>query len=124
METVQIPVEECVGTIPLPDETIISIENVVGNGDIQKEEVDILYSGSESFCFNGWKLIDQHGNQYSFPKFFQVYSHGITIKVYTRPGTDTPLELFWGNDQAIWRSGETVRMVDPAGNIQATYEIP
>ncbi len=122
--TLQLPIEECEGTIPENDEEILAIKNVIGKGDLQKEEVDINYSGKDEFCFNGWLLTDQDGNTYSFPKFFQVYSEGTTVKIYSRPGSDTPLELFWSQEKAVWQSGETVRLVDPAGNVHSSYVIP
>jgi hypothetical protein len=122
--TVAMPVEECEGTIPSNGEGVLAIQNVIGKGDLQKEEVDILYNGTSQFCFNGWKLSDQDGNVYSFPKFFQIYTAGITVKVFSRPGSDTPLELFWGQSKPVWRSGESVHLIDPAGKVIATYLIP
>ncbi len=104
--------------------SIFSFINVIGAGDLQKEEVDLEYAGSGIFCMSGWQLSDQTGERFSFPKYFQFYSGGVVIKIYSRAGTDTPLELFWGLQSSIWNSGSTVRLLDSQGKEQASFKIP
>lgn len=114
----------CISSIPPAGTPVFSILNVIGAGDLLKEEVDLKYSGSGIFCMNGWQLSDQTGERYSFPKYFQFYSGGVVIKIYSRAGTDTPLELFWGLQSSIWRSGSTVKLLDSQGKEQASFKIP
>jgi len=98
--------------------------NLIGAGDLQKEEVDLEYTGTGIFCMSGWQLSDQIGERFTFPKTFQFYSGEVVIRIYSRAGTDTPLELFWGLQTSIWHSGSTVRLLDSQGKEQASFNIP
>lgn len=122
--TQSIPLTECDGTIPKPGETVLTITNIIGIGDLYKEEVDLHYTGQKEFCLNGWKLVNQRGEEFSFPAFFQLYTQGMDLKVYTRSGANSPLELYWGLSKAIWKSGDTARLLDPQGTERSTFKIP
>jgi hypothetical protein len=115
---------KCTSSLPLAGTSVFSFVNVIGVGDLQKEEVDLEYTGSGIFCMSGWQLTDQSGQQFDFPEYFQFYSGGVVIKIYSRAGTDTPLELFWGLQSSIWRSGSTLRLLDSQGEEQASFKIP
>ncbi len=104
--------------------SVFTITNSMGLGDLQKEEMDVEYTGIGSFCMNGWQLSVGSGEKFSFPSYFQFYSGGVTIKIYSRAGTNTPLELYWGLDSSILRSGSTVSLLDSHGEVQASYKIP
>ncbi|HTX79763.1 MAG TPA: lamin tail domain-containing protein [Longilinea sp.] len=106
------------------DQHPITIQNVIGAGDPQQEEADLLYTGDTALCLNGWKLANDHGDTYSFPSRFQLLANGVTIKVFTAAGSDTPLELHWGSSNAIWQSGGTAKLFDPQGNQRASFKIP
>jgi hypothetical protein len=114
----------CTSSLAPTGTSIFSIVNVIGAGDLLKEEVDLEYTGTGIFCMSGWQMSDQTGERYTFPKYFQFYSGGVVIKIYSRAGTDTPLELFWGLQSSIWRSGSTVRLLDSQGKEQASFKIP
>jgi hypothetical protein len=114
----------CTSSLPPAGSTILSVINVIGAGDLLKEEVDLEYTGTGVFCMSGWQLSDQTGERFTFPKYFQFYSGGVVIKIYSRAGTDTPLELFWGLHSSIWHSGSTVRLLDSQGKEQVSFKIP
>jgi len=114
----------CTSSFPPAGTSILSIANVIGAGDLLKEEVDLEYTGTGVFCMSGWQLSDQTGERFNFPKYFQFYSGGVVIKIYSRAGTDTPLELFWGLQSSIWHSGSTVRLLNSQGKEQASFKIP
>ena len=114
----------CTTSLAPAGKMIFTINNVIGAGDLLKEEVDLEYSGVGSFCMNGWQLANQAGERYTFPRYFQFYSGGAVIKIYSRAGTDNPLELFWGLQSSIWNSGSTVRLLDSQGKEQASFKIP
>jgi len=44
--------------------------------------------------------------------------------VFTHAGADSVIELHWGLDQPIWKSGMTVSLLDPLGNLRASFHIP
>jgi hypothetical protein len=122
--TPMVGVSNCTSSLLPAGTSILSIINVIGAGDLNKEEVDLEYTGTGSFCMSDWQISSQAGERFTFPKYFQFYSGGVVIKIYSRAGTDTPLELFWGLQSSIWHSGSTVRLLDSQGKEQASFKIP
>jgi hypothetical protein len=122
--TQSISLIECTGTVPKANENVIAITNIIGSGDLYKEEVDLHYSGQKEFCLNGWNLVNQRGDEYSFPSFFQLYTQGLDLKIFSRSGANSPLELYWGLAKAVWKSGDTARLIDPEGTERSIYKIP
>jgi hypothetical protein len=106
---------------PLPELKVIEISNVIGVGSLENEMVLLTHVGEEDISLKNWKLIDEHGNQLTFPAL--TFSKG-ELHIYTRQGIDTALELFWNLQQPIWQTGEKVRVLDPQGNERASYTIP
>jgi hypothetical protein len=47
-----------------------------------------------------------------------------SVRIYTRRGTNTVIELYWGLESAAWQRGDKVRLLDPEGNLRAEYIIP
>lgn len=99
----------------------IAIENVFGVGDYQSEVVEIKRDGDTDLVLTGWILRDENGHEYTFPNL--TLKKG-AIRVYTRNGVDSVIELFWGQKEAVWKPGELVTLVDPQGTLQASYRIP
>lgn len=110
---------------PLPaDALLIEISSVVGAGDIQQEFVLLKRVGEGNLRMVGWKLVGEN-NTYTFPEQpeLTLYKDG-AVQVYTRSGTDTVTEVYWNRTEAAWRSGDTLRLLDPQGNERAAYTIP
>ncbi|MEW5871618.1 MAG: lamin tail domain-containing protein [Chloroflexota bacterium] len=101
------------------------IESVIGVGDLETEHVKLKYNGEGEISLVGWRIEDGRGNVFIFPQSPQLtlYSGG-AVSIYTRPGNNSVIELYWGMDKAIWSPGETVTLRDAQGRIQATYKIP
>jgi hypothetical protein len=107
---------------PIPlDQTVIEVESVFGVGDLQNESVRLVRQGSGDLSMKGWKLKDQHGHVYTFPTIDFING---AIEIRTASGSDTAIELHWGLDTPVWRQGETVTVLDPQGNLRASYKIP
>ncbi len=100
----------------------LEINTVVAAGDVDNERVLIRHIGQEEIALAGWELEDEDGNTFVFPAL-RMFSGG-AVTVYTRAGVNTVVELYWGQDAAVWQSGETVTLRDPDGNLQAEYLIP
>lgn len=113
---------------PTPDLSLfdqdvnITIRAIVGAGDINIEYVEIINQGKNPTNLTGWQLIDEDGHKFTFPAL--ILSSGGAIKIFSKAGTNTVIELFWRADSAIWQSGETARLVDSAGETITTYSIP
>ncbi len=100
----------------------LAISSVVGAGDLSSERVLIQYVGDGEVSLAGWQLKDEEGNTFTFPGL-TMFSGG-AVTVHTAAGTNTVVDLYWGLEQAIWREGEQVSLLDPDGNVAATYFVP
>jgi hypothetical protein len=49
---------------------------------------------------------------------------GGAVTIYSRVGTSTVVELYWGEEEPIWESGEQAQLIDPDGVVQAVYTVP
>jgi len=114
----------CDPSIPEEGDEPVVIQNVLGAGDITREVIELRRTGTTTLCLNGWSLRDSSNNEYDFPRYYQLYSNGVVFRLYTRSGTDTALELYWGLGYPIWSSGEELSLRDPDGHIQATFIVP
>ncbi len=111
--------------IPVNPQGSIEIDRVVAAGDLENERVILKHRGAGELSLVGWRLRDEQGNEFIFPEYSQLtlYTDGVA-SVYTKPGTNTGVELFWGLGQAVWKSGVTVSLVDPKGFVRDSYQIP
>jgi len=119
-EILRIPYEPT----PVP-EGVVQIRNVVGAGDLGTERVLLKFVGEGELTLVGWRLEDENSNVFLFPQTprLTLYEDG-AVYIFTKPGINSAIELFWGSEVSIWQSGETVTLRDADGNVRATYLIP
>ncbi len=115
---------ECEAVIPPKSEEVLQITNVFGAGNLQEEQVTIQRIGDGELCLKGWKLASESVGSYEFPPHLRLYTGGATIAVFTRPGSDNALELFWGRTTSAWEAGQKARIYDPSGNLRAEFIVP
>jgi hypothetical protein len=116
---------EPVPTLPAPDKSVIEIASVVGAGDVTQESVLLRRVGEGNLLLTGWKLAGQNNNTFIFPAQPELILYkGGAVEVLSRVGDNTATEVFWDRSAAAWQSGETIQLVDSAGNIRAEYKIP
>jgi LysM repeat protein len=115
-EVLRIPIHPAAGVI---------IESVVGAGDLDSERVHLEQQGAAEVSLVGWRMEDEQENIFIFPQFPQLilYPRG-AVNVYTKAGSNTVIEIYWGLNQPVWGSGETVTLKDPQGNVVGTYKVP
>lgn len=99
----------------------VFIETVASAGDITREQVVIRNNGN-TLNLTGWTLSDGEGNSFVFDER-RLFS-GATIRINTRAGQNTPVELFWGQQQAVFAPGDVVILADNNGRVQATLRLP
>jgi len=99
----------------------ISIKNIIGAGSAASEVVIIQREGEGELPMADWKLEDSNGNVFVFPDL-TLYNGAINIR--TTAGLNTVIDLYWNKSEPVWQVGETATLIDPLGNIQATYKIP
>jgi len=100
----------------------IIIRTVVGAGNLESEYVEFFNQTEGVVNLTGWQLLDEAGNRFTFPAL--ILNNSGTVKVFSKSGEDTVIELYWQADAPIWQPGETVTLLDADGNINATYSIP
>lgn len=108
---------------PEPDSSgsVILIDNVFGAGDLANEVVLIRRAGSGELSMTGWQVTNGE-DTFTFPGLV-LYTDG-AVQIHSTAGVNTVVDLFWGLDHAVWQTGETVTLLDPAGKVFATYRIP
>jgi hypothetical protein len=109
-------------SLPPLNEPTLQIKNVFGVGDVQQEVVLLEHIGSSDLWLTGWQISAESDQTFTFPSL--LLHNGSTVQVYTGSGQDTVLALHWGLDQPIWQAGQLVTLLDPQGNVRATYRIP
>lgn len=100
----------------------VTIDSVIGAGDLNSERVLLKRTGPGELSLAGWQLLEEDGEVFTFPKL-TLYEDG-AVNLYTRPGQPTVVDLYWGLDAPVWRSGETVVLLDDKGDVRATYRVP
>jgi LysM repeat protein len=98
----------------------VVIVGVSGVGDLSREAVQLQNTGGMA-AMQGWTLDDGRGEEYLFPV---LNLHQGALRVYTRAGSDSSIELYWGLDHPVLSPGATITLRDSAGTIQSTFTIP
>ncbi len=108
-------------TLPPVDEPIIRIETVIGAGDLSTETIQLQRIGEGDLQMEGWRLAG-NGKEFLFPNL--TLNKNGSVRLNTRTGQSSVIELFWGLESPVWRSSDTISLYDPAGNLRASYTIP
>ncbi|MCP4416508.1 MAG: lamin tail domain-containing protein, partial [Chloroflexi bacterium] len=120
--------QESVLPTPIPTESIstgeanVVITAVIGPSQLADEAVLLTNSGDARIALQNWKLLDEDGYEYQFAQV-TLYA-GSDLRINTGSGANSPTALFWGLDEPIWTSGETVTLQDSSGATHMTYEVP
>ncbi|HZW02433.1 MAG TPA: lamin tail domain-containing protein [Anaerolineaceae bacterium] len=108
--------------LPSLDEEWMQVDTVIGAGDLNNEVVVFARVGEGDLRLTGWQVVDENRNRFTFPDLL-LNTNG-AVRLYSRAGEDSVMELYWDLDEAVWSSGELVTLLDPEGNTRATYQIP
>ena len=103
--------------------SFVEIDSVVGVGDLELERVVVRNLVPSELSLAGWTLDDGQGKFYTFPQV-TIYVQGGVVSVFSKTGVDTVLDLYWGQESAVWETGKTVTLRDSAGSARATYQVP
>lgn len=99
----------------------VQIVEVFNAGDITAERVEIRNTGG-IVNLSGWTLENSEGETFTFPEQ-RLYTNGI-VSVHSRPGTNTPIAIYWGLSDAVWgKPGETITLKDANGAVQASLRL-
>jgi hypothetical protein len=108
------------GESPSPDVQITFIEYDPPGSDVEGEYVRIENVGGGVADMTDWTLRDEANKAFTFPTF--TLSPGAAVQVWTKSGTDTATDLYWGSGSAIWNNtGDCAYLRDGAGTPVDTY---
>jgi hypothetical protein len=122
MSSISTPSHSTQATLPALGENLFKIQTVFGTGDLENEYVHILYLGSDPLNLANWQIRDEHDHHFTFPAFI-IYKNG-AFDLYTKAGTNSTIELYMAQTSSLWKSAETITLLDPAGNTRLTFQIP
>lgn len=105
-----------------PLELNLLIGGVFGSGDLQTEYVLIKNQGKATANLLNWSLQGKRGQNYSFPDL-RLAQNG-TVKLFSKTGTDTVLELFMKSDVSLWQRGDILTLKDANGKVQTNFQVP
>lgn len=105
---------------PPPDVRITYIEYNPPGDDVQGEYVRIQNYGGRVADITSWTLRDDANHVFTFPTF-TLYT-GAAVQVWTKSGTNTATDLYWGSGSAIWNNtGDCAYLRDSTGTPIDTY---
>lgn len=106
-----------------PSTAVVRIAHIEYNppgSDIAGEYVLIENQGSVSADLTNWTLQDLAGHTFVFPHF--VLAPGASVQVWTKRGSNTVADLYWGRGVAIWSNvGDRASLRDSKGNPVDVY---
>jgi len=100
----------------------VEIVSVIGAGTLNAEWVVVSYKGENQINLANWELRDEDRNIFVFPQLI-LHTNG-AVQVHTSSGTNTVIDLYWGESDPVWESGEEAQLYDPSGNLRAKYKVP
>ncbi len=108
---------------PAPSPANVQIAYIEYNppgDDVEGEYVRIENLGGSATEMTNWTLRDDASHTFTFPTF--TLNAGATVRVWTKSGTNTSTDLYWGSGSAIWNNtGDTAYLRDDHGNLIDTY---
>jgi hypothetical protein len=100
----------------------VQIVSVIGAGNLPAEAVVVKYAGEGELDLTGWHLRDTAGHTFTFPRF-KLFKDG-AVQVHTAGGTNTAIDLYWGQREAAWSTGQSVLLTTPEGEVHDSYPVP
>ncbi|MFN8488660.1 MAG: LysM peptidoglycan-binding domain-containing protein [Caldilineaceae bacterium] len=100
----------------------LQIETVDGAGNLPSEAVLIVNNSDVAYNLQGWRLERQDGPAYTFGAV-QLFQ-GSSVWVHSTEGADTTIALYWKQSNPVWQSGAVARLVNPQGEVVASFKVP
>jgi hypothetical protein len=100
----------------------VEIVSIVGAGTLNAEWVVVRNAGTEPLSLAGWQLKDSNRNVFTFPNL--TLNSGGAVQIHSTSGINTVIDLYWGETEPVWQSGEEAQLLDPSGNMRAVYTVP
>lgn len=121
-EALAVPTSTATPVDLIKDNLDIQIRTIVGAGDLEMEFVELYNQSGGAVDLSGWQLVNDAQNTFVFPVL--ILNQGGAIKVHSKSGQNTVIELYWQSETPVWQSGATAKLLDTNGAIITTYSIP
>lgn len=114
-----------VWTLPANASRLIRIASLVWDppgADWQGEYLVVRNDTPATAALSGWTLSDYaRRHMFTFPAGFTL-DPGHDVRIWTRPGTNSATDLFFGRSSAIWNNtGDTATLTNTSGGVVSTY---
>lgn len=111
------PLASAMPSKPCLPAKIIALECNPATDDLAGEYVDIQNQSTTTTPFEGWTLCDL-GNKHCFTFPETNLPPNATIRIWSQKGSNSEIEIFWGNSQPIWNNdGDIAILRDPDGSL-------
>jgi hypothetical protein len=101
-------------TIPEAVVQLVFLEYDPPGDDVDGEFVAMENIGGTAADMTDWVLWDDDSNSFIFPSF--TLQPGASVRVWTKAGTNTSTQLYWGSAVEIWdNTGDTANLWDNDG---------
>lgn len=98
------------------------ISAIESPGTPAEEAVLIVNESNTPVNLDGWRLEQLNGPSYTFGDV-QLFA-GSSVRVYSGPGEDNTIALFWDQPAALWSSGATARLINQDGQEIDSRTVP
>jgi len=95
-----------VSTAPAVSGTVKVIISAVRQPGQRTSEFVVVVNEADPVEMTGWTLEGSNGRTYTFPNF--VLFRNTFVRINTMTGTDRPMNLFWGQNEAVWKVGDVI----------------
>jgi hypothetical protein len=102
-----------------PTTVKVRISAVQFPGQRTRESVSILNEGDQ-IDLTGWSIVAPDGKSYPFQNFVLFKDSFITL--YSTNGSNSPTSLFWNQQDAVWKRGDTV-LLKQGDAVVSTYVV-
>lgn len=100
----------------------VIIEEVIARSNYADEFIEIYNPGPPVRLLD-WSLSDQQGHVYVFPNLSM--GTGGRVRVHTGRGGNSPTDLYWGLNAAVWgEAGDVASLRDNQGKLVDAYPLP
>ena len=117
------PTRTPTATSPAPAQIKITFILYAPTNGTLEEYVRIQNLGGTAQSMTNWTLRDESAHIYTFPAF--TLGPGAQVQVWTKSGTNSATNLYWGSAQAIWNNaGDTAFLRNAGGAAVSTCAYP
>jgi LysM repeat protein len=120
-----VPEENVPDSAPVPTVApqSVRIAAITGVGDLPNEQIILTNESNTPYSLQGWQVQRGDGVAYTFRSDVPLFPGG-SIRLHSGAGTDTSIDLYWGQSEAVWQAGAEVRLVSAAGDTINTFLVP